>query len=170
MSESDNKPGIRVRRRPGGVPQSSPPVQSSTSVESQRRVYALPQELVDRIVEFQREKGYASEVEAVRRLLDDALKSRDDLTKIINRFLSRLAALRVVSESAKDVLVGHPLVKSIAFINENSVEAVSFLLKDGAGATIDEKGKVDINDAPHNSWVSEKPFGPGKIDLDPLPF
>lgn len=39
----------------------------------QRRVYVLPAELVDRIRAYGHETGCRSEVEAARRLLDDAL-------------------------------------------------------------------------------------------------
>lgn len=95
-----------------------------------RRVYALPQELADRIVEYQKEKGLPSEVEAARRLLDEALKSRDDMTKIINRFLSKLSTTRIASEVAKDVIVGHPLVESLSF-DQNGIQ---FLLKENMPA------------------------------------
>lgn len=105
-----------------------------------RRVYALPVEMVDRITEFQKEKGLASEVEAVRRLLDEALKTRDDLDTIINRLLSKLGQTKIASEAARDVLVGHPLVVSISFEDER----VNFTLKNGKTASVTESGHVWI--------------------------
>ncbi len=89
-----------------------------------RRVYVLPQELVDRIVAFQEEKGYNSEVEAVRKLLDEALLHRDTADSIITRFQSRLANLKMPAEVSKDVLVGHPLVKEISFLSNSVIFSV----------------------------------------------
>ena len=137
--------------------------------EPQRRVYALPQEMVDRIVEFQREKGYPSEVEAVRRLLDDALKSRDNLEKIVNRYLSKLEVLKVTAEAAREVLVGHPLVKSVQFDDDDDV---TFYLKSGAGASIYESGYVRIISPKGENWTMERdresPYSP--ITVDEVPF
>ncbi|NRB16876.1 MAG: hypothetical protein HRU33_04690 [Rhodobacteraceae bacterium] len=77
---------------------------------TKRRVYDLPTELVERIVEFQKDKGLPSEVEAARRLLDQALKSRDSRETLVGRFLSKLVPGSEPSDSAATVLVGHPLV------------------------------------------------------------
>jgi len=105
---------------------------------TQRRVYVLPTELVNRIVEFQNEKKLPSEVEAARRLLDEALKHRDTDATIIRRFLSRLENIRIPSEVAKDVLVGHPLVTNIQF----SRDSVTFDLKGFGTFQINEVGTV----------------------------
>ncbi len=143
---------------------------TSAPNETQRRVYALPVELVERIVEFQREKGLPSEVEAARRLLDDALKSRDDLTRIINRFLGKLKHLRIASEVAKDILVGHPLVASMSF----EKDAVQFRLKDGWSASISDAGWVSVRDDEdkRQSWKAPKGdrFAPGILKSDEIPF
>ena len=45
---------------------------------SVRKVYMLPEDLVERIAAYQHKTSISSEVEAVRRLLDDGLKHRDD--------------------------------------------------------------------------------------------
>lgn len=113
-----------------------------------RRVYVLPQELVDRIVAFQEEKGYASEVEAVRKLLDEALKSRDDETLIIHRFKQRLQSLRIPSEVAKDVLVGHPLIIDIAF----GKDSVDFSVKDRGKYRILSNGRTFVLDEEQDTW------------------
>lgn len=127
---------------------------------SQRRVYSLPTELVDRIVEFQNEKGYPSEVEAVRKLLDDALKSRDDYATIITRFLARLRELRMPSEVAKDILVGHPQIAELKF----EQEAITFRMTNFYSITINSNGRVFIEDENGRSvpW-------PPKILLDQAP-
>lgn len=84
---------------------------------SRRRVYDLPVELVDRVVDFQKERALPSEVEAVRRLLDQALKSRDTIESVVVRYLSALHDSDS-AEAAKLVLVGHPLVTQLTFSNE----------------------------------------------------
>lgn len=121
---------------------------------SQRRVYSLPTELVDRIVQFQNEKGFSSEVEAVRRLLDEALLHRDDKEAIIRRFVSKLQNVKIPSEVAKDVLVGHPLIKEISF----DKDTVSFTIKDGWQVKIDAKGHCYERPSEHAQWEDWFPF------------
>ena len=135
---------------------------------TQRRVYALPTEMVDRIVEYQKEKGFQSEVEAVRRLLDEALKSRDTPTKIVNRFLARLEVHRVAAEAAKDVLVGHPMVEYLRFERDRVIAKIAGTPE----ITIADNGSVSI-DNPSWSWVrsnKESPYGSGRIDDGEIPF
>lgn len=123
--------------------------------KTQRRVYVLPTELVERIVAFQEEKNFPSEVEAVRRLLDEALKHRDTEETIIRRFLSRLEGLRIPSEIAKDVLVGHPLITDIQF----GRASVTFSIKGF--------GKFRI----HDDGTAEKEWTAGKwSDWQDIPF
>lgn len=121
---------------------------------TQRRVYVLPNELVDRIVEFQQEKGYSSEVEAVRKLLDEALLHRDDSKKIIDRFKSRLRILRMPSEVAKDVLVGHPLVEEIGF----EKDAITFSVKDSGRFRVGSDGSSYFWDPADSIWYEMSPF------------
>lgn len=165
--EDDAKKGRRNARE--GRSELVPPSPPSAPVETHRRVYALPADLVDRIVEFQKEKGYPSEVEAVRRLLDDALKSRDTLERLIGRFMTRLGALRSTADVSKDILVAHPLVKTMSF-SEDSVE---FAMKDGWSAKIQDDGNVWVWDPKGQNLWSWEPdsdrFGPGKI-TDDIPF
>lgn len=120
--------------------------------KTQRRVYVLPAELVDRIVAFQNETGLTSEVEAARRLLDDALKSRDTYKTIITRFLSRLAQTRIPAEIAKDVLVGHPLVAQIKFADDQ----IEFAMKDGHTVSISKSGTYSVVDD-YNKLVEQGP-------------
>lgn len=121
---------------------------------TQRRVYVLPNELVDRIVEFQKDKGYPSEVEAVRKLLDEALLHRDNDTTIIERFKTRLKQLRMPSEVAKDVLVGHPLVEEIGFERD----AISFSVRGYNRYRIDTDGDVFVWEPDRNVWMLDSPF------------
>lgn len=142
-----------------------PEEETSSGHENIRRVYALPAEMVDRISMYQREKGFTSEVEAVRRLLDEALKSRDNLDTIINRLLAKLGQIKIASEAARDVLVGHPLVASISF-TDSSVE---FALKNGDSATVHESGVVTIG-GNYNDWEPKDKKNPYAGGSREIPF
>jgi len=144
--------------------------------ENIRRVYALPAEMVDRITQFQQEKGLASEVEAVRRLLDEALKGRDDATKIINRFLAKLGQTRSTAEAAREVLVGHPKVQQITFEGDDVIFWLkeTALHRDKEGAVISDNGKVELlGSLKEYGWIpgAGGPFSPGKMKFDSdIPF
>ena len=125
---------------------------STDKDKSQRRVYVLPNDLVERIVAFQNEMGIASEVEAARRLLDEALMRRDDWRSITRRFIEKLSETRVLSDIAKDVLIGHPLVTSVHF----EPYAVRFNLSSGETVEINGLGGVSATDNYDN-----------QIELDP---
>jgi hypothetical protein len=140
---------------------------SNGKEKTQRRVYVLPTELVDRVLAFQIEVGLNSEVEAARRLLDDALKSRDTFKTLVTRFVSRLKETRIPAEVAKDVLVGHPLVQRIQF-NDGQIE---FGMRDGNEVRIWSDGRYEVFDEQEN----QIDFGPKpqkrKIDSDDdIPF
>lgn len=114
---------------------------------SKRRVYDLPTELVDRITAFQREKKLPSEVEAVRRLLDEALLHRDSAISLLIRFSERLKGDGMPASVAKDVLVGHPLIEEIGFPDLNSV---TFQMKGYGKFSIDDKGSAYQYE--HGAW------------------
>ncbi|NGM46409.1 hypothetical protein G5B31_12775 [Rhodobacter sp. SGA-6-6] len=133
--------------------------------ENIRRVYALPAEMVERITKFQKDKGLASEVEAARRLIDEALKSRDNMQTIINRLLARLGQTKIAAEAARDVLVGHPLVVSVTF----KADSVAFTLKDGGDATVYESGHVFAKPGDYSGeWVfddNENKYAGGNFEV-----
>src|SRR5215204_162842 len=113
---------------------------STKDTGQQRRVYVLPTELVERIVSYQRELGFTSEVEAARRLLEDALKSRDTHLTIIPRLLARYSQVRSMRDAAREVLVDHPLVKSISF----PPEGLEFSLANSFRVVIGADAKATI--------------------------
>lgn len=117
--------------------------------ETQRRVYLLPNDLVDRIVRYQTERGLKSEVEAVRRLIDEALKMRDDTEDIIERFLRSLHEHRELSEAAKEVLVGHPLVAEMQFHKH----MLKFTIKGEGEFRSDYLGNIEFLDQDKLRWV-----------------
>ena len=124
---------------------------SSDKDKTQRRVYVLPTELVERIVAYQNEMGMQSEVEAARKLLDEALKSRDDWRSIARRFKDKLAETKVLTDIAKDVLMGHPLVTAIR-IQGDSIE---FSLKGGEDITVHDAGVIEALDGNGNRMEFE---------------
>lgn len=131
--------------------------------KGQRRVYVLPNELVERIVAYQEEMGIQSEVEAARRLLDEALKRRDNWESLTRRFQERLKESKLLSDIAKDILMGHPLV-SVIKIEEN---AIAFELTTSENVRISDNGEALANDRFNRNWLI-KPNG--EKEEDPLPF
>ncbi|NEJ21044.1 hypothetical protein GR247_12800 [Rhizobium leguminosarum] len=105
-----------------------------------RKVFMLPADLVERIAGYQRQAQLTSEVEAVRRLLEEALKYRDDWWSLTQRFREQLASVRSLSEAARETLVGHPLITNIAF-NRDSLE---FTLSSGETVTASATGEIAI--------------------------
>lgn len=137
----------------------------SVKEKTQRRVYVLPAELVERIVAFQNEVGLTSEVEAARRLLDGALKSRDTYSTLVARFCSRLTETRIPSEIAKDVLVGHPLIERISFRDDR----IEFVMKEGIEVTIWTDGKYHVEQ--DNQRIDFGPKHSRSSDMDDdIPF
>lgn len=134
--------------------------------KGQRRVYVLPTELVDRIVDYQQKMGISSEVEAARRLLDEALMRRDNWRSITKRFIEKLKETRVLSDIAKDVLIGHPLVTSVHF----EAELVRFNLVTGETVEVTTAGKVHATEN-YGETLEYEPSGFSKqIDDDDIPF
>lgn len=139
---------------------------------SKRRVYDLPLELVDRITAFQQEKKLPSEVEAVRRLLDEALKYRDTPDLIIARFKDRLREDGIPASVARDVLSGHPLV---ATIDQSDMDAISFKMKDGGVFMVNAAGKSYVLEDGYGDRWQEYPPTPKAIEKqtpfdDDIPF
>lgn len=125
---------------------------SKTGDGQLRRVYVLPMDLVERILLYQNEVGFGSEVEAVRRLLDDALKARDTPKALLIRFLKRLETLKIPSEVAKEILVGHPLVSEMGFNDDN----IEVWLRGGKGHyKITEKGMILRDTDGSGTWEEE---------------
>jgi len=111
---------------------------------TERRVYVLPVEQLDRIRAFQAASGIASEVEAVRRLLDSALQMRDTVQDIVRKLKSRYAEERDLRVLARDVLTTHALVENVRF-NEGSVE---FSLKGDSRGLIKADGSTFTGHGP----------------------
>jgi len=158
-----------------GVTKAPAPVKNSSNLV--RATYVLPADLVERINEYKNDIGIASDDEAVRRLIDDSLKHRDDLFTITSRLLDKLNSLKSLREAAGYVLANHPLVKTIAF----DQGSLSFSIDDDYIVEVTPKGLVTIFDGNHNEvrftgesfpeWLAEinRPRKPYDLD-DKIPF
>ncbi|MFT8785281.1 hypothetical protein [Gluconobacter oxydans] len=98
----------------------------------ERKVYLLPKELVDRIKIYQKDAGLPSEVEAARRLLNEALQSRDNMVQILLQVRDSFKRLRNLRSVAKDVLIEHFNIKNIEFHDDH----IFFETKNGERAVI----------------------------------
>ncbi|RUW85128.1 hypothetical protein [Mesorhizobium sp. M1E.F.Ca.ET.063.01.1.1] len=110
--------------------------------KTQRRVYVLPVELVDRITAYQTDMGLPSEVDAARKLLDDALNRRDTAQSITRRFQERLKDTRVLADVARDVLIGHPLLSTLSMGSNQ----ITFTLTTGDKVVVRVDGTASIED------------------------
>lgn len=114
----------------------------------ERKVYLLPKELVDRIKAYQKEIGLPSEVEAARRLLSDALQSRDGIVQILLQVRESFKKLRNIRSVAKEVLIEHVNIKNIEFHDNH----IFFETKNNVRAVIVENVDEEILER-HGPWV-----------------
>ena len=122
---------------------------SNEEVTMIRKVYMLPRELVDRIGSFQQDKRLPSEVEAVRRLLDEALKYRDTPELIVDRIKDRLKTNGLIHGVGNDILREHPL---IATIDQADDRCIGFTMKNGRAFRVFFSGRAEEKDTNHNGY------------------
>ncbi|GCD73996.1 hypothetical protein NBRC3299_0288 [Acetobacter pasteurianus NBRC 3299] len=144
----------------------------------ERRVYLLPEELVDRIKAYQSANGIPYEVEAVRRLLNDALQSRDtidNIMRLISDYFKKDSDLRSIASS---VLSSHILVTQINI----SDQSLKFGLRNGDAGEVTRKGNLRVGTINDEGWIhinrdwhdveppkSKKTTHPPELD-DEIPF
>lgn len=116
---------------------------------SKRRVYDLPIELVDRITAFQQDKKLPSDVEALRRLLDEALKYRDTPLLIVERIKDRLKINGLIHSVGNDVLREHPLVGTI---DQSDPDYIGFTLKSGRAFRVHSSGGAEEEISDNSSY------------------
>jgi len=113
-----------------------------------RRVYVLLPEQVDEIRAYQARNGISSEVEAVRRLLEIALRLRDTIPDILKKLKARLSNEKDLRVLGRDILSMHPLVKSVHF----EEDALIFTFNANDRGKIDSNGRMFMADASANDW------------------
>lgn len=116
--------------------------------EGQRRVYVLPAELVERVVNYQRQRGLSSEVDAVRRLLDEALKIKETDEDILLRLEKKIINTNDLYSAAKEVLAGHPIVSQINFDDDY----IEFKLKGFGIYRVDGLSNIEILNDKSQKW------------------
>lgn len=130
---SDAKPPVRMRDKPDDRRSPAP-----RGADVERKIYVLPVEQVERIKEYQHEYGIASEVEAVRRLLDLALEMRDTVESLLKKLKSRWQSEKDLRILAREILAAHSRVKSIHF----SEDGLDFTLSSDERGRIDQRGDI----------------------------
>ena len=105
---------------------------------TERRVYMLPANLLERLRAYQVSQGISSEAEAARRLLDTALQMRDTAKDILNTLGARYADEHDLRVLASEILTKHALVKSVFFVDGG----VWFRLDNGERGRITSSGKL----------------------------
>lgn len=93
-----------------------------------RRVYELPPDILDRVRSYQDEKGIASEVETVRRLIAIAFWNMDTVATIEAQLAVEFGRLKDVRLAAAAVLATHPRVMDMQF----GKDSVEFTMDGGA--------------------------------------
>ncbi|QOF94197.1 hypothetical protein IFJ82_09555 [Novacetimonas hansenii] len=120
---------------------------------TERRVHVLPVELLERVRTYQTDNNIPSEVEAVRRLLSEALQARDTIDDIMKQVRAYFRQDRDLRAMAKEVLSGHILVNRIV-INDADVE---FGLRNGDAGSIRNDGSMKIGTVQDDGgiWLKE---------------
>lgn len=76
--------------------------------------YVLPNELISKIERFKISIGIPSNDEAVRRIIDNFLKQRDDIVDVIENILTKYKLTKSIREAASIVVANHPLVATVS--------------------------------------------------------
>lgn len=121
---------------------------------TERRVYNLPADLLERLRAFQVAQGISSEAEAARRLLDSALQMKDSISNILNTLEAKFVEEKDLRILASDILMKHALVISVQI----SDTEVSFYLRNGEGGQITSAGTLHIQapDDERDRWYPYK--------------
>ncbi|RUT26842.1 hypothetical protein C0V97_03955 [Asaia sp. W19] len=123
--------------------------QSPEKATTERRIHVLPVELLDRVRSYQTDNGIASEVEAVRRLLSEALQARDTIDDLMKQVRAQFKKDRDFRTLARDVLSSHILVKKIE-IGDNELQ---FTMRSDDAGKVSRRGDMQTGTASDDGWV-----------------
>jgi hypothetical protein len=118
---------------------------------TERRVHVLPKELLDRIRAYQSAEGIASEVEAVRRLLNNALQMQDNIRSILKQLRDGYEHERNIRHLANKILSHHALVTSIHYGDND----VTFDMRTDDKGKITRQGVTYIGGPDYDEWTAE---------------
>lgn len=127
--------------------------------ESNGRLSFLPVDIKMRLEKYQTDNDISTESEAIQRLLNEALQSKDTIEDILSQL--RAYPRRDLRAMARDILTTHPLVTHINISNS----ILSFVLKNKDKGMIDTNGRLctfsyyDENDEPEGlrTFIPDKP-------------
>ncbi|GBQ36077.1 hypothetical protein GOB83_13770 [Acetobacter fabarum] len=124
----------------------------------ERKVYLLPEELVERIKAYQSSCGLPSEVEAARRLLSEALQARDSIDEIMKQVRDQFQKDRDLRALSREVLSSHILVTKIE-IEDNELR---FVIRNLDAGKITRKGVMFTGSANDDGWINSWETWPKK--------
>ncbi len=125
-------------------------VKKASQDATERRVHVLPTELLERVRAFQMANNLPSEVEAVRRLLNEALQSRDTLDDIMKQVLLLYKQRKDFRAITREILSDHILVKKIDIADNGLI----FVLRSGFAGKIDPAGAAYTGREDDQGWVN----------------
>lgn len=114
---------------------------------AERRIHVLPKELLERVRRYQQENNIASEVEAVRRLLNEALQNRDNVEDILNQLFSAFENEKDLRILARDILSTHVKIKQVQWGDD----FIKFEHANGKAGVITKKGELFHSDSFDNN-------------------
>ena len=110
---------------------------------TERRVYNLPTDLLERLRAYQASQGIVSEIEAVRRLLHNGLQMRETVQDILATLEAKYADEKDLRVLAGEVLSKHILVEKIAF----EKGAIVFHMENGTRGRMESGGNLYFAEA-----------------------
>lgn len=119
--------------------------------------YVLPTELVQSITRYKNLINIPSEDEMVRRILQEYMMRRESVLDVVTRLVNKYRNLRSVREAAGIVLAGHPLVRSLQFEDDGSVQ---FIYQEDITIKIKSWGSVIVykaNGSHYKFWDNHLP-------------
>lgn len=146
---------------------------------TERRIHVLPVELLERIRAYQAENNIPSEVEAVRRLLSEALQARDTIDDLMKQVSAYFKHDRDLRNIAKEVLTGHARVNRLEIEDNRLIFGMrtgdaGLIAKTGEMqvGTVDNEGYFRFNTAwPQPKESGSSSWNAGSPDLDTeIPF
>ncbi|WP_019998853.1 hypothetical protein [Aureimonas ureilytica] len=130
---------------------------------TQRKIYLFPVSLVRRISAFQKREEIANESEAVRRLLDEALRVTESPVDLMYQCRMILERTNSLYAPVKEILVGHPNVESIVFNGDD----FDVTFREGVTYSLLKSGAVMVQ-TENDDW--EAVLYPDEDSDDEIPF
>ena len=106
--------------------------------DTERRIHVLPKELLHRVRAYQNANAIPSEVEAIRRLLNEALQMRDTVEDILQQLHAKWLEEKDLRVLNRDILSTHALIQTVHVTDR----LLSFSLRNSDAGGIDRDGHL----------------------------